>query len=236
MNITLYNYLSQVINWLLPSHCIQCKAHHHSNTTVICDECYLQLPFQSHNCQQCGQRYSSKSDHCGRCLSSPPSFDRCFCPFEYKSGIKELICQIKYREKPNLAKTAAQLLAREILEQGIELPQAIISVPMHVKRLRQRGYNHSNLIAINLSKILDVPYTDDLLEKTKPTQAQAGQSLKNRKTNLKNSFKVTKEPRFKHLAIVDDVVTTGSTAEEIAKILKKKGVDCIQVWGIAHTL
>ena len=236
MNFTPYNYASQVLSWLLPSRCLQCKSAIKSNTGPICTSCYTELPFQGNNCARCGQRYSSGHDYCGRCLSSPPSFDQCFCPFEYKSGIKDLICSIKYREKPSLAKAAAQLLAREITENDIELPQAIIPVPMHVKRLRSRGYNHANLIAKQLSLILDIEYIDDLIAKTKPTPAQAGLSLKKRQTNLKNSFKLTKSTKFSRIAIIDDVMTTGATAEEIAKILKKNGVDYIQVWGIAHTL
>ena len=236
MNFTPYNYASQVISWLLPFHCLQCKSAIKPSSGPFCTPCYLQLPFQGNNCTQCGQQYSSGHDYCGRCLSSPPSFDQCFCPFEYKSGIKELICNIKYREKPSLAEHAAQLLAREIIEQEIELPQAIIPVPMHLKRLRSRGYNHANLIAKQLSRILDITHIDDLVAKTKPTLTQAGLSLKKRKTNLKNSFELTKNTDFKRIAIIDDVMTTGATAEEIAKILKKNGVDYIQVWGIAHTL
>ncbi len=236
MNFTPYNHVSQALSWLLPQHCLQCKLAIKPNLGPVCTHCYVELPFQSNNCRQCGQRYSSSHEYCGRCLNSPPSFDRCFCPFEYKSGIKELICNIKYREKPSLAKAAAQLLAKEIVEQGIELPQAVTPVPMHVKHLRSRGYNHSNLIARHLSRILDITYIENIATKTKATSTQAGLSLKKRKTNLKNSFKVIRNIDFKHIAIIDDVMTTGATAEEIAKILKKNGVDYIQVWGIAHTL
>lgn len=236
MNFTPYNYMSQVLNWLLPPNCLQCRSAIKPNSGPVCTPCYIELPFQGNNCHQCGQRFASDHDYCGRCLNAPPSFDRCFCPFEYKSGIKELICNIKYREKPSLAKAAAQLLAREIVEQGIELPQAIIPVPMHLKRLRSRGYNHSNLIAKHLSRILNIPHIENLVVKTKFTPTQAGLSLKKRKTNLKNSFELTKTIGFKRVAIIDDVMTTGATAEEIAKILKKNGVDYIQVWGIAHTL
>ena len=107
---------------------------------------------------------------------------------------------------------------------------------MHPKRLRERGYNHSQLIAKHLSKELGIPLLDNSLIKTKHTSTQASQSLKQRQKNLLGSFKVKKKLMLEHLAVVDDVVTTGATAEEIAKILKKNGVDYIQVWGIAHTL
>jgi len=240
MNITLYNLTSQAINWLLPRQCLNCKTSLYKEETVVCTKCYEQLPFQQNNCQVCGQCYAANSDHCGRCIAKPPSFDQCFFPFEYKSNIKELICQIKYRERPELAKLAAQLLAKEIQQYIIDhstvLPNALIAVPMHPKRLRERGYNHSQLIAKHLSKELNIPLLNNALIKSKHTKTQASQSLKQRKKNLQGSFKVKKILMPECLAIIDDVLTTGSTAEEIAKILKKNGVNYIWVWGIAHTL
>ena len=236
MNITPYNFARQAINWLLPRLCINYKCELTKNESIVCASCYESLPFQSHNCQQCGQSYSSNTDHCGRCLSKPPSFDQCFCPFEYKSSIKELICQIKYRERPELAKSAAILLANELRQQEMNLPNALIAVPMHPKRLNERGFNHSQLIAKHLSKELGIPLLSNTLIKSKHTQTQASQSLKQRQKNVLGSFKVKKNLMPEHLAIIDDVLTTGATAEEIAKILKKNGVDYIQVWGIAHTL
>jgi ComF family protein len=124
----------------------------------------------------------------------------------------------------------------ELVESNFEPPDALIAVPMHISRLRERGYNHSTLIAQHLSKTLKIPLLRHTLIKSKATTAQAKQSLQQRKKNLIGSFKVKKIIHAKNVAIVDDVVTTGSTADEIAKILKKNGVDYVQVWGIAHTL
>ncbi len=135
-----------------------------------------------------------------------------------------------------MAKVGASLLARELIDNNIDSPDALIAVPMHVSRLRTRGYNHSALIAQNLSKTLNIPTLDNALTKLRKTTPQARLSLKQRRKNLKGSFELKKIINAKSVAIIDDVVTTGSTAEEIAKILKKNGVDYVQVWGIAHTL
>ena len=143
---------------------------------------------------------------------------------------------MKYRERPELAKTVASLLSSELQNNNIERPDALIVVPMHISRLRERGYNHSALIAQHLSKMLDIPLIRGAVIKHKRTAPQAQQSLNNRKKNLNKSFKIEKTIAAKSVAIIDDVVTTGATAEEIAKILKKNGVDYIQVWGVAHTL
>lgn len=131
---------------------------------------------------------------------------------------------------------AASLLMGELIESSFERPDALIAVPMHISRLRERGYNHSALIAQHLSKTLKIPLLTGSIGKSKPTPPQAQQSLEQRRTNLAGSFNIKKNIHAKNIAIIDDVVTTGSTAEEIAKILKINGVDYVQVWGIAHTL
>jgi ComF family protein len=235
MNFTLYNQLRQAINWLLPKNCVQCKITLGNHQGSVCANCYPELPFQYHYCHKCGQNYSANTDYCGHCLSAQPSFDHCFCPFRYESSIKDLICKLKYRQQPELAKAAASLLMGELIESDFKRPDALIAVPMHISRLRERGYNHSTLIAQHLSKTLDIPLLRHALIKSRATIPQAQQSLKQRKQNLADSFRLKTNIDVKNVAIVDDVVTTGSTAEEIAKILKKNGVDYVQVWGIAHT-
>lgn len=236
MNFTLYNKARQALNWLLPKRCLQCARVIENTQGHVCHTCYPELPFQSHYCHRCGQNSSANTDYCGHCINTPPAFDHCFCPFKYESSIKELICKLKYRERPELAKTAATLLKNELIEHNFERPDALIAVPMHISRLRERGYNHSALITQNLSKALDIPRLYNTLSKSRKTKPQAQQSLKQRKKNLKGSFELIKKIQIKSVAIVDDVVTTGSTADEIAKILKKNGVDYVQVWGLAHTL
>ena len=145
----------------------------------------------------------------------------------------------------------------EIQANAIELPELLIPVPMHISKLRQRGYNQSLLLTQQLSKLTQVPYDRKLLKKTKITPAQAELSLKKRQNNLRGSFEFIGHRSVKaksliknwtfvtndkaesvpnHVAIVDDVFTTGATASEIAKILNRNGVNYIQIWGIAHTI
>jgi len=236
MDFTLYNMASQALNWLIPKRCLHCSSNLRKQNTHVCETCYPQLPFQDHYCIRCGQNFAADTDYCGHCISSPPSFDKCFCPFKYESSIKELICDFKYREQPELARAVASLLADELMDHGFERPDALIAVPMHIDRLRERGYNQSTLISKHLSRLLGVPMINGALYKSRPTTPQAKLNLKRRQKNLNDSFKLAKIIHVKSVAIIDDVVTTGATAEEIAKILKKNGVDYVQVWGVAHTL
>lgn len=251
MDFTLYNYLRKALrwlrkalNWLAPAKCIRCekpykKTYSRSSSEhqhPCCVDCYPKLPFQGNACAQCGEPYAGVTDSCGRCLANPPNFNACFCPFEYTTPISELIIHFKYHEKPELAENLAQLLAFEIEQNNIEIPELLLPVPMHIKRLRQRGYNQSSLLAQKLGDLLDIPVNYRALEKIKLTEQQAKQTLKQRKNNVIGSFSLKNKLPVKSVAIIDDVVTTGSTAGEIAKILKKNGVDYVQVWGVAHTL
>ena len=236
MDFTLYNGLRKLFDWVIPAKCLKCSSALGSTRLPVCDNCYPELPFQTLSCRQCGQPFAGFSDLCGRCLANPPHFDACFCPFEYSDCIRDLIIKLKYQERPELAHKAAQLLANEVLANEIPMPELLVPVPMHIKRLRKRGFNQANLLARHLGKLLSVRVDHCFIIKSRLTPRQAGLSLKQRRRNLSGSFSARKKTAVKSAAIIDDVVTTGATAGEIAKIMKKKGVDYIQVWGVAHTL
>lgn len=228
------DFLRPILDWLAPSLCILCQQPT-SHPSHCCQECYPNLPFQTLSCSRCGQMLGAECDFCGHCIQTPPSFDRCFCTFAYEDPIAEIVQQFKYAEKPKLAVPLANLLAQEILDNEIALPDLLIPVPMHLSKLRSRGYNQSLLLTRQLSLLLSIPYRTDIIVKVKRTPAQATMSLKQRKRNLRGSFAAERTIDLKKVAIVDDVFTTGSTAEEIAKILKRIGVDYVQIWGVAHT-
>ena len=229
------NTSNSTFNWLIPKRCMVCatKLAYHSHP--CCLECYAQLPFQHHCCSQCGQVFSSNLDYCGRCLFSPPPFDACFCPFRYEGLIKEHIQKFKYHDKPELSVILAEALHTEILAFDLPFPDLLIPVPMHINRLRERGYNQASLLAKSLAKLTNTPMSNKVVRKKFATKPQVNQSLRARKNNVKGSFYMPTQNCVKSIAIVDDVVTTGSTAAEITKILKRNGVDYVQVWGLAHT-
>jgi len=235
MDFTLNNLLNTSLNWLFPHQCISCKTSKLPQKATFCDSCYSKLPFRSHGCHQCGQPIAASQDYCGRCLNAPPYFDICFCPFSYQDEIKRLIQDFKYYEQPQLSSALAAMFTKELHDNAIELPQLLIPVPCHISRLRARGYNQSQLLALALSKQLDIPIDLKVIVKNKKTEPQVNQTVKNRRNNLRNCFKMQKTISAKSVAIIDDVVTTGATANEIAKILKKNGVDYIQIWGLSHT-
>lgn len=228
--------LQSSVDWMLPASCLSCAQPFAENDYPLCHSCYATLPFQRFACRRCGQNIASQQDGCGRCLAHPPPYDECFCAFEYRNPISKLVRDFKYHQRPELATPLAQLMARELTAQAVSLPDLVLSVPVHTSRLRSRGYNQSSLLSKKLALLLDIDYQANLLKKTNNTPPQAELSLQQRANNLQGCFALTTQIKAKHVALVDDVVTTGATASEIAKTLKRNGVDYVQVWGVAHTV
>lgn len=224
-----------VVNWVAPLKCIRCSQSIRNGTSCVCQHCYPTLPFHDNACQQCGQAFSANLDYCGRCLNSPPPFDRCFCAFSYNNPIDNQLRKFKYSQRPELAGQLAQLLRHEIDNHQLDYPELLLPVPIHISKLRERGFNQSLSLAKHLSALMNIPYSNNVVIKHRNTEPQVGQTQHFRHKNVSGSFKYHHKTKAKHIAIIDDVVTTGSTAAEIAKILKRNGVDYIQVWAIAQT-
>jgi len=224
-----------LLNWLVPPTCLSCNRELSSSDTPICTECYQSLPFQHESCQQCGQPMYDSWEVCGRCIENAPGYDHCFCAFRYEAPVDACIRQFKYSQRPELAKPLAKLLSTELTTNGLTRPDLLIPVPVHRTRLKQRGFNQAGELARHLSRLLQIPYSETLVVKHRSTNPQAGLTYRQRLINQRGSFRVEMQTTVKHVAIIDDVVTTGSTASEIAKILKRNGVDYVQVWGVAHT-
>lgn len=232
----LHSIALKALNWLVPLRCFTCaKVLTENNTSAVCDACYVHLPFQENACNRCGQTIATQSDACGRCIKQTPPFDRCFCAFQYTSPIDEIIQAYKYSAHPEYAQKLALLFADEIISAGLPRPDVLIPVPLHRKRLFSRGYNQAALLSNHLAKILDIPCKTNALIKVNATAPQASLSLKARRRNVHGCFRLRKKIQGKHVAIIDDVLTTGATVSEISKVLKRNGVDYIQVWALTHT-
>ena len=230
------NKLENGLNWLIPFPCMACYRPTDIPDICYCSDCYQNLPFLSNHCHVCSQQLIVGQDFCGRCILRPPNFDESFCAFEYASPIREAISKLKYQDSPETARHLGRLFADQIRQAELEMPELLVPVPIHINRLRSRGYNQSLLLTKELSKSLDIPLSNKLISKVVDTPPQASLTKKERKKNLRESFKLNQVIKHKNIAIIDDVYTTGATATEITKILKRNGVDYVQVWGLAHAI
>lgn len=159
---------------------------------------------------------------------------------DYLPPLSTLIHHLKFTGTPSLAPALARLLLLRILaarrEGRIQLPDTLVSVPLHHTRAWRRGYNQSALIATPLAHWLGRKYSSFAIKRIRSSPAQHTLTAKERKRNLKGIFRVEIPVAGRHMAIVDDVVTTGSTVAEIARLLKRQGAATVQVWCLCRTL
>ena len=228
---------SQLLNFNALKHqifkqkCLLC-ASPQANSHGLCSPCLNELPWHaSTSCPQCG--LSSSGQLCGSCISSPPDFDATHAVFLYQYPIDKMMQRYKYGNMLNISHTFGQLLADKSAFEAIDL---IIPMPMHPTRIKQRGFNQ----ALEIAKVLTKNHPQKLDYKSVIRQTltppQASLALKERVKNIKGAFKVNSDLAGKRIAIVDDVMTTGASLNELAKTLKKAGASHVECWVVARTL
>lgn len=203
----------------------------------LCRSCRLDLPQIISACQQCAiPLKAAEILRCGQCIQDPPSVDYAISLYHYETPLDYLIGQLKYHQKLSYASIMGDLLKEKILNLDVEhqLPQAIIAVPLYKKRLLQRGFNQSLEIVKSIAKEKKIPILLDAVDRVRDTPTQRSLNKKERKKNVKGCFDVVREIKQSHIVIVDDVVTTGATSNELARVLKTAGVGTVGVWSIAR--
>lgn len=218
---------------LFPPTCILCGAPG-SGELDICPVCKRELPFLTHQCGLCAVPLPEQGI-CGHCQQAPPLFDRCYAPFRYEGAIAELITGLKFRARLQDSRLLAGLMTEWIDANVIALPQRLIPVPLHPSRLRERGYNQSLELAHPLARHLRIPLSHQSCVRLRATGAQSSLPRKERARNVKGAFELRGLIGARHIALLDDVVTTGSTVNELARLFKGAGVERVDVWCVART-
>jgi len=172
---------------------------------------------------------------CGECLKNSPPYDRVISAFHYEPPVSDFITQLKYSAQFQLLPVLSDYLIQRIQSSydASTLPKLIIATPLHPQKLVSRGFNQSRLIANKIGNALNTRVLDKGVERIKKTQAQSGLDSVERKKNMKNAFQVQAHLP-EHVAVVDDVVTTGMTATELSKQLLKHGAKRIDIWCLAR--
>ena len=202
------------------------------NIHAVCRACLSDLPrHASNSCPQCGLETSGIV--CGSCINSPPDFDATCAVFLYQFPIDAMMVRYKYGSSLNIGDIFGQFLAEKVSLKNIDV---IIPMPMHPQRLKERGFNQAHEIAKVLAKNCIGKLDFKSAERVKFTPPQASLPLKERVKNIKGVFKANIDLTGKRIAIVDDVMTTGASLNELAKTLKKAGASHVECWVIARTL
>lgn len=220
---------------MLPNRCLMCHQHICSDNRGICAVCLQASIYQGDICLGCGRTLQLAMAFCGKCMLSNKL--KVVAPCSYHQGLGHWVGQIKYQTQFAVIDVLVDALIVRINDlvskECLVLPQALIAVPLHKQRLQQRGFNQAWLIAKALSSKLNIPLLDDCLYRTRATEPQAGLSGKRRRKNLHNAFELSTQINVQRVALVDDVVTTGATVNEIAKLFASAHIQ-VQVWCLAR--
>ena len=238
-------WLQTFINLLLPPRCIKCGKIL-SLSDGLCAECFNKIRFISQPmCYCCGQPFChetglkfAKKQLCGRCLKKKKHLFRMQrSAFIYDDESKNLILDLKFRDKTGSAKVLANMLYTAGADIWQEKPDIIIPVPIHRLRLLKRRYNQSAILAKYLSQKTLIPTDCESLVRHRNTTPQVELSGNARRQNLKQAFSVKypQQIKGKKVVLIDDVSTTGSTLNECAKVLNKAGAAAIYTLTLART-
>lgn len=203
----------------------------------VCSRCAKTLFSREIRCPRCGLPSASADVECGRCLQKPPPWQRLVAISDYRPPLSPLIHHFKFSGQPELAFAFARLLLLAVRQhENLPRPQQLVCVPLWQRRHWRRGYNQSDLLCRALTRWLPCTYQPRALARIRPTATQHQLSARQRKHNLKNAFQLEFPVQGRHMVIVDDVVTTGSTVAEISRLLLRNGAASVQVWCLCRTL
>ena len=220
-----------------PPVCVLCGGAGRSPAFDLCVDCETDLPRNDVACRLCAQPLVAAHTTlmvCGACLSRPPPFDAACCPFRYAYPVDRLVQGIKYRGALAQGRVLSELLARGAQQRDEPLPELLIPVPLGQKRFRERGYNQAIELGRYVEKRLGIPMRADLVARVRETREQATLDKRERRKNLHGAFAVVRELPAARIAVIDDVITTGSTVSELARVLKRAGASRVEVWAVAR--
>lgn len=152
----------------------------------------------------------------------------------YRYPVDRMIKKLKYQARLDTVHCLSRPLIERIALEGVDLPDCLVPVPLHSSRRRSRGFNQAGEIARALARRLHLPVDDRLAQRHKATRQQFELRPEQRISNVDGAFSLTKSISYDRIAIVDDILTTGATANELARLLKRHGADCVQVWCLAR--
>ena len=228
---SLFFNICTIIKQLLPDQpCLLCGAP--SPAGVWCAACDAALPcLDTAHCPVCALP-TWNGAICGQCLKHPPHFKRTVAAYAYAFPLDKLVLALKYGEKFHLANSLGDRVARCVSVR----PDCIIAMPLHPVRLRERGFNQSLQLARHIGRQLDLPVLPFACQRVRNTASQSTLPWKERGKNMRKAFACSADVAGKHVAIVDDVMTTGATLNELALVLLNAGASEVSSWVVARTL
>ncbi|MFC3716127.1 double zinc ribbon domain-containing protein [Luteimonas soli] len=227
----------RLLDGLWPARCLACGEAGRPGRD-LCTACAASLPWNRHACAHCAIPLPAVADHgapqaCGACLRKPPPVQATNAAFVYAAPLDRLLPRFKFHHDLAAGRLLSQLMAQAFAD--AERPQALLAVPLHRARLRARGYDQALELARPLARTLRIPLLPDTLRRTRATAPQSRLDAAHRKRNLRGAFTVAPGTRLPgHVALLDDVMTTGATLHAAAIALRRAGVVRVDAWVCAR--
>ncbi len=228
-----------VYNWsIIEHHCLLCDER--CEGQPLCSHCEADLPWLDGRCTVCAVPLPSRGLVCGECLKRPPSYDHVEVPWRFAFPVDALITRFKHQARWPYGRLLGERLAHHLehaFADGLPRPDLLLPVPLARRRLRQRGFNQAQMLADWLSRPLGIATDARVLDRVLDTLAQQQLDAATRRRNLRQAFAIATgaDVKGRHLALVDDVLTTGATAEALARLLKRAGAERVDVYCLART-
>ncbi|WP_159084315.1 ComF family protein [Dongshaea marina] len=226
-----YRQLRETLRNQANGYCLLCRQP--TQAPRLCYDCQKYLCSRENRCQLCATPLAGEQTICGHCQLKPPPWQRLVVAAHYRGSIIEMVQRLKFKHQSLYAPVLADLLLNSL--RGAEpLPELLLPVPLHWRRRLKRGYNQAELIARHLGRALDIPLDTKSLVRHRSTRPQSDLDRQQRRKNLKGAFHFT-QVEAQHIALVDDVITTGSTLREICRLLGGHKIKTIQLWVPCYT-
>ena len=227
-----HHIIDFIAGFFAPGVCLACACEL-SDSGSLCPGCEQQLARISNPCLHCAEPNPAGGDICPRCLLNPPRWQKMIAPYCYEGLVREYLLQLKYNEAMHLANSLCRYCNDAFSFQS-PAPEVLIPVPLYRERLFKRGFNQADEIARCWSHRLGIKIDRTAVTRNRHTPSQSGLNANQRTVNLRNAFAYAPRHQYRHVAIIDDIVTTGSTVQEITRLLHQQGVEYVEVWALAR--
>ncbi|MGQ0696621.1 MAG: ComF family protein [Panacagrimonas sp.] len=219
------------IGLLAPERCAFCGAA--NAVDGVCAACRSELPWNTICCPRCAQPLPAPA-LCAACLKHPPSFDSAWTAFVHLDPVRHGIHRLKYAAQFDQGRLLGRLMAWQLARRAAPLPDLVIPVPLRRTRLYSRGYNQTLELGRALESVLRFHIDADAAQLVRTPQEQIGQTAAQRRRNLRGAFRIERDLSGLHVALLDDVMTTGATLDALARAARKAGAARIEAWALAR--
>ena len=229
-------FLIPLLGILAPARCHLCGS---PGQSPACRACAAALPWNRGACRACALPvvgFAPGWDVCGACLADAPPQDSTWAAFTYGMPVAQHLVGLKFHGRLASAHVLGALMAERLARRPQPLPDVLVPVPLHPARLRRRGYNQAAELAREVGRRLAIPVEPTLARRVRPTGEQTRLDAAARRRNVRGAFLVEDRIAGRHVAVLDDVITTGATAAELAGAARAAGAAQVEVWAAARAL